>query len=97
MVIEKENYCQRNFNVYLVFKRQIRYTLITNVLQFTINLRKYQRNLSAIYKLSAKIGIVRLIWSSRFYAGSNIQNEREQIVSCVHIYFHTPLFILFHI
>jgi hypothetical protein len=58
-----------------------------NFLQFTINVKNLTTNLNALWNSYAKI----VCFSSELiafrYAGSSIQNAREQFVSCIHISF----------
>jgi hypothetical protein len=71
-----------------VFKWQIWYTEMTDLLQFKIHICKSHRQLQCTLQLLCEDDVLFVLsWSSRFfYVGSSIQNANELFVSCIHIY-----------
>ena len=71
----------------LVYKWQICYTEMTYLLQFKINVRKFNRQLQCTLQLVWE-DCVLLGWSFTFrYADSSNRNASEQFVSSVHLSF----------
>jgi hypothetical protein len=57
---------------------------ITNLLQITINVRKFHRQLQSTLQLRVRRShVVHLRLSSFLYAANSIQNESEQFVSSI--------------